>query len=388
MRISGFGGGGLAALAAAGWALAPLPASAQDDMMGGVSLSGFINQDLGFGSYDGGVDTDNDFHWENDAEIHFKASGQTDGGLAVAATIELKGVGDGKIDESNLDISGGFGALNLGAQDNAANMHGNAGIGGGYGGGGYYDCGETWTPVGTACGGPLGSPNGGDALGIRYSTPAVGGFQAGLSYQLDSTTEGDTTQGNNNPVLALGANFKSEVGNTNVTVGGGYQSYDKSDATENENSWGFGASVGLGATTLSLRYDIKDNSHTNAVDSTVYEQTQSFGVGVDHTVGALKFGIGYSVRTEENKGNLGTSAVDLDNTLITAGASYALGGGLAVSVGVNSGEVEGIDTDEGCSNPTSTDETMCLAAGGRWSETRSRASVDDVGVGIRIGFSF
>jgi len=340
-------------------------------MMGGVSLSGYINQDLGFGSWDGEVETNNHFHWENDAEIHFKASGQTDGGLAVAATIEMSGVGDGSVDESNLDISGGFGAVNLGAQDNAANMHGNAGIGGGYGGGGYYDCGETWTPA--DCGLPLGS---GDALGVRYSTPGVGGFQAGLSYQLDQTTEGNTGNGNDNPVFALGANFSSEFGGTNVTIGGGYQSVDLTaspEKTEKENSWGFGTSIGIGATTLSLRYDVKDNSHPHVLNSTVYEQTPSFGVGVDHTVGALKFGIGYSVVTRENAGLNGASVVDLDDTLITAGASYNLGGGLAVSVAVNSGDSENYVP----ASPAPSVNT-----------SPSVSSLDDVGAGVRIGFSF
>jgi len=361
-------------------------------MMGGVSLSGFINQDIGFGSWYDGKPTDNDFHWENDAEIHFKASGQTDGGLAVAATIELKGIGGGDIDESNLDISGGFGAVNLGSNDNAANMHGNAGIGGGYGGGGYYDCGETWTPVGPKlCPSPLGS---GDALGIRYSTPAVGGFQAGFSYQLDQTTKGNTSNGNDNPVIALGANFSGEFGDANVTFGGGYQSVDKSGATEKENSWGFGTSIGISATTLSFRYDVKDNSHPSAADPTVYEQTQSFGVGVDHSVGALKFGIGYGVRTLKNTAYVGSlanlSVVDLDDTLITAGASYNLGGGLAVSVGVNSGEAEYVTGVDGrCSDTTYDGQARCLAGGGTWAPPMiSRTSVDDVGVGVRIGFSF
>ena len=106
-----------------------------------ISISGSMNHDFGFGSYVGGAMSADDFHQEIDAELHFKATGTTDGGLTVTAVMELDADSGAGVDESNLTIAGGFGSIILGAQDNAANRHGNKGIGGGYGGGGYYDCG-------------------------------------------------------------------------------------------------------------------------------------------------------------------------------------------------------------------------------------------------------
>ena len=50
------------------------------------------------------------------------------------------------IDESYLTIAGGFGSINVGADDNASNMHGNKGTGSGYGGLGYYDT-RSYTPA-------------------------------------------------------------------------------------------------------------------------------------------------------------------------------------------------------------------------------------------------
>ena len=99
-----------ATAAIAGVALA-LPASAEemDDMMEGVSISGYMNHDFGFGSYDGGEMTVEDFHMETDAELTFTASGTTDGGLKVTAAIEVTGSGGGSgIDESQSDDRGRF----------------------------------------------------------------------------------------------------------------------------------------------------------------------------------------------------------------------------------------------------------------------------------------
>ena len=246
-----------AAAAVAGVALA-MPATAQDDMdMSGISMSGSMSHDFGFGSYNGGKATADDFHQEISAEIKFSATGTTDGGLTVTADIELDG-DSGEIDESHLTFAGGFGSINFGEQDNASNMHGNKGVGGGYGGGGYYDCGDTWTPA--SCGGP--PDGGGDALGIRYSTPSIGGFQAGISFQPEGGAHGSTDVNNDSNMLAVGANFSGDFAGTSLTIGANHVSYKATDddgvtTGETMKEWGLGTSVGIGSTTLSVRYDTK-----------------------------------------------------------------------------------------------------------------------------------
>ena len=178
-----------ATAAVAGMALALPAAVAQDEMMmEGVSLSGSIThrhrvRQLGRRRQP----TADDIHFEHDATITFKAQGVTDGGLTADARIDLKGKGDGVINAAHLTIGGPFGSINFGHNGHASNMHGNKGIGGGYGGGGYYDCGETWTPG--KCGGPPGNDKG---VGIRYSTPAIGGFQAGVSFQPEAGATSQT----------------------------------------------------------------------------------------------------------------------------------------------------------------------------------------------------
>ena len=352
------------AAAAAGVALA-MPATAQDateeivvveamademapemmdemaPAMTGLSMSGSMKQDIGFGSYVGGAASNDDTHFKIGATITFKATGTTDGGLAVAATVSLAGKGGGDITASHLDIAGGFGSINLGQNGHASNMHGNKGVGGGYGGGGYYDCGETWTPG--SCGGPPGNDKG---VGIRYSTPAIAGFQAGVSFQPEAGATTATTVANDKNILAVGANFTGDFAGTSVTIGGGWVSARtgvseytdptsemvvaaETNASFTKTSHGIGATVGIGGTELHARYDRAGDSHMNATEihaagavyaaakkaaadkhpnmnAAMYADSSSYGIGIDHTIGALKFGIGYGVKRSDNASKTGS----------------------------------------------------------------------------------
>lgn len=341
--------GALGAIAATALAL---PASAEEAMMEGVSISGYMNHDMGFGSYDGGKTATDDYHQEIDAELTFSATGMSDGGLSFTAAMQIGASGGGGVDESNLTIGGNFGKIIIGAEDNAANRHGNKGIGGGYGGGGYYDCGETWQPA--RCGGPVG---GGDSVGLQYDTPNVGGFQAGVSFQPDGSSEGSTGNNTNDKnIIGVGANFSGEFVGTTVTLGANFKSVD-SGATGTKDSdgnitrppnsvdedWGVGVAFGIADTTLSIRYD------THSPDGG--EDTTDYGVGVDHTMGAIKFGVGYSLSQKPGA----------DHSLLAAGATYTLGGGASVTGAINAGQID--------------------APG-------SNMDMDDVGIGLRIGLSF
>ena len=426
---------GVAAAAAVALAI-PYAASADEMGMTGVKISGFMTHDFGFGSYDGGAmggmapygKTPDEFHIENDAEIHFTANGMTDGGLSVKAVVELEAGGSGGVDKSHITLTGGFGAVNIGQNSNAANMHGNKGIGGGYGGGGYYDCGETWTPAG--CGGPLGSDN---DLGIRYSTPNVNGFQAGISYQVDNGSNAKTSTAgaeNDENTVGIGANFSGDFAGTSIAVGAGWKSVDPGGDADRMKDFGLGTSVGIGSTTVSLRYDVKQDQAMNA--SSTYDpvaglmaskqmgDVKSYGIGVDHSIGNLSFGIGYGVKTSENVAPSGdvmrtsdstgtgttvtgggteptatysTGSADRTDTMISAGASYNLGGGVSISAGVHAGDIENYTVSQmGCFAATAegamTDYEDDGSCGGAEDSYDATKDLDDVGVGLRIAFSF
>ena len=411
------------ALLAVAGAVLSVPTSAD------VSISGFTKQDIGFGSYDGGEETVDDIHFEIDAEIHFKATGVTDGGLGVEAVVEMEAGANGGIDESYLTLSGGFGALTIGQEDSAASLLGFVGIGGGYGGGGYYDCGENWTPA--SC--DLANANN-DYLGIRYITPVIGGLQAGVSYQLDThgSHVGHSTSGsyNDTNLLSAGANFVGNSSGTSWKIGGNYLLHDTGENAEKATSWGIGAGATVGGTTLSVQYDIVGNTHGNPV-SNALEDSRNFGIGVDHTVGALTFGIGIGTKLEKNASRdsvaytfipanslpgvnepLATAvyagAQDRKHTTISSGAAYNLGGGLEVSAGIHHGKVNNLpwgsdrsvcilaNTADGAADGSGmvdpdqsvpNDDGECGSGAAKATYTTLK-TLDDVGVGLRIAFSF
>ncbi len=383
-----------ATAAAAGVALA-LPAASE------VTLSGSVVQDIGFGSYVGNAPAADDLHLQTDAEIHFKGTGTTDGGLTVTATVEMDADSNGGIDESNLSIAGGFGSITLGTQDNAANMVGNKGIGNSYAGTGYYDGGENYTPAGSP--GPVANS---DALGIRYILPAMAGIQAGLSYQVGANADPDggaTTAVNDGNIIAVGMNFGGDFAGTGLVVGANWVQVDPGGNGAKTKSYGVGAGVTIGSTTLSMRYDAKPESVANGLGSATMGDNASFGIGVDHTIGALTFGIGYGSNTDENAvatgavgpTAAGTGVADTKTTILSGGAKYNLGGGVEIHAAITMGDVENPGT-AGCYTAgadAQTDGTVGAlpptgCADGTTRVNTANPDVDDTSVGLRIALSF
>ena len=133
--------------------------------------------DFGFGSY-GNRRTD-DFHMDIDAEIKFTATGTTDGGLAITAVMEFDADSGGGVSREPSDRSRAVLApLTLG-EEGQFGQHARKQ--------GHRR--RLWRRrllrrqllhPGQAAAQRF--PTAID-LGIRYSTPAIGGFQAGISFQ-------------------------------------------------------------------------------------------------------------------------------------------------------------------------------------------------------------
>ena len=382
-----------------------------------LSLSGGINQDIGFGNFVGGEEAAESIHFQTDATLTFTGTGMTDGGLGITAVIELDGDSGGGVKDNRLHISGVFGEIVLGGEDNAAKSLGGTGGGGGYANMGYYDGGDDYTPFSGGAAPIAGT----QAQGIRYTLPTIAGVQFGLSFQPDSSTNGggkhshdvvfydkngdpsktpfwsaateieaaysdyqdavasgdkddirvakaaldeaakhalstnNATPGsggdatgadNDNNILAIGANFNADFAGTKFAIGGGWISEDSDDR------FGVGSSMTIGTTTLNLRYDSHD------------DKTTSYGVGVDHVMGSMKFGIGFGTKVQEDALQAPVSGVMLDQTKssLQIGGQYTMGGGVVLSAGISQGSVENADVDG--------------------------TDMDDVGVGMRIAFSF
>ena len=380
------------AAGALGVALA-MPATAE------VTVSGFMYQDIGLGSWVDGVRSVEDLHLQNDSEITFQGVGHTDGGLEVTATIEMDADSDGGIDESHLAIAGGFGKIILGVEDNAAAMLGNQGIGNSYAGTGYYDGGENYTPA--ASPGPIASD---DALGIRYLTPSIQGFQAGISYQVESeeVNQGGTTNADNDGnTQAVGMSYTGEYAGTLVALGANWSSVNHGDTplllgnepVRKQQSYGLGVGIGFGATALNLRYDHRGDAHASATTRQAADR-RDFGIGVDHSIGALTFGVGYGVRVDEDSAaSLQGTALDTRIQVLSAGAKYDFGGGLEMHAAVTRGDVENAPRSDGAACYNVHNQSAPIPPGGTCyqgevEQIRGAASMDDVGAGLRIALNF
>ena len=148
-----------------------------------------------------------------DSEIAFTFSNKTDSGLDISYTVELEsdatsaGGADNMVDESSLSISGGFGKVVLGMNDD---------VGDNYGIEAEDAVAEESTPTVTSASIATDtdiSTLSGDANKISYHLPAIGGLTAGVSFT-DSGAVGATDS------TVIGFNYKMEAGGSTVTIGG------------------------------------------------------------------------------------------------------------------------------------------------------------------------
>jgi predicted porin len=186
--------------ALAGLTVDPCGAQASDGIK--LEVGGFFSS-----VYVGVIDGKHDSrHWGNershdgfkhDAEVHFKGEAQLDNGLTVEARIELEGENDDdQIDKSWVGVSGDFGSVRIGAQDDALEAQ----CIGAPGGTANF---SAFSPTGWASNDPIGSNSycfsaDNDSQKISYLTPTFSGFQLAISYTPSANAEDYTQQGVNN----------------------------------------------------------------------------------------------------------------------------------------------------------------------------------------------
>ena len=149
-----------------------------------LSVGGYMEQWIGFADEDapGGAGRVNAF--QSDTEVYFDGRTTLDNGIEIGAHIELEGEsssGD-QVDEQFLFVNGGFGRIEIGKNDSAADsMAVSAPRVGPVGpnDGGIEDWYNEAGIIDTA-------PSSGDQNRATYYTPSLGGFQAGVSFADDS----------------------------------------------------------------------------------------------------------------------------------------------------------------------------------------------------------
>ena len=213
--------------ATASLAFVSSPAMAADEKMEpawSVGVAGYMQQWVGVSDFDTVYDKDGKnpkqgvADVQSDSEFFVNAKIETDNGLTFRGQIQVEGNGPGNIDESYVAVSGGFGDLRLGAEDDVhSSMH--------YG---EQDVGVTiaagdvnkWLPIGS------GFNTAGwkaDRKGIAYYSPRMQGLQIGAAWA--GSTMNEATGGishNDEDSWSVGVNYQGEMAGTTLGVSLGH----------------------------------------------------------------------------------------------------------------------------------------------------------------------
>jgi predicted porin len=259
----------------------------------------------------------------NVSEILFKFSNKTDSGLTIGYTVDLVSdagaAGNATIDESSLSISGGFGTVILGQNDNAAED---------FGIGAKDILAEEQTPMSASA--AIGSNadiavEDGDDNKIQYKLPAMGGLTIGASYA-DSgesptiATSTDTT--------AFGARYALTAGETAVTIG--LATATTEAPTTDKDAQNMGIKVVNGNITFALSQSEESSANDDINNMAV---AVSYKMANGMTIGA------YSFKSEDD--------LDIAEEYTSSGVElqYTVAAGLTAVINVDDYEYTAATTD-------------------------------------------
>lgn len=251
-----------------------------------------------------------------DGEAHVRAKLVADNGITFQARIELEAFTSGdQIDENYGTVSGSFGEILIGSNDDAVyNNH----VGTIYAPGariGYYDSFRLFNGAGTQ--GTFSQAGvAADTIGIHYTSPSLSGFKVYGSYHSDSSSDGGSDS--NNPLFqqgdywTAGASYNGDFGDFGFGLSGGY-----TDDGPGGDLITVGANVSFSGFTVAGTYE---NTDPNGPNNTRDE----WAIGAQYTTGPWTIGGGY--RDEDTVGEQGAAWVTYGlapGVLFTAGVEYS-----------------------------------------------------------------
>ncbi len=315
-----------------------------DEMMAepiSVGVGGFYKTAIGFPGGDAG---DNAHSPALAQHLNLRISGSTtlDNGLTVGVKINIENDGGDagddplEIDERNLYFSGGFGTLNVGSMESAAqlmtnfapNAASNFGVN---------------TPFFTfAADGYLRTYDDGigdeDALKVVYFSPTFNGFRVGASFAPDDSDAGQygnnaDNDGGSSSHWSIGAEYSTDMDDFGLRVSAGFESYDIEDTGAvacagecSPTALRLGAGVNTSGLALGggmLRSDAGGNERTD------------YDLGVSYGEGAWTYALQW--------GHSGDDGGEIDRYAVNA--SYALGPGIDLQVQVDTGDNSRVGRD-------------------------------------------
>ena len=312
---------GTTALVAAG---AFASAAQADEMMAepiSVGVGGYYHAALVAVSND----SDNDRGHGINQNIELEVGGSTtlDNGITASVRIRVNGNNpddeDGiNTDETEVNLSGGFGRIAYGTVEGAAQN------------------GTIWSPGGNSIGGVksawFGSSIPGwttgamneDSLKVSYYSPGFNGLSLGVSYSPEDSTDSYAGRTNDDPDtygegIQAALNFSTDVMGGSFAANVGYEMYTNENmGGEDATAMRFGASLSIDQ--ISIGGAVQTRSDIGNGDETLSD------VGVGWSQGPISLGIAY-----------GSHEMDMgdDVTITMLGAGYNLGPGIDLAGKVN-----------------------------------------------------
>lgn len=344
----------LSSVAVIGLASLATPAAAQVKLDLGGYFKGYgvyTSQDDGVAN----VTEERSFDIIRETEIHFGGETTLDNGLTVGAHFETQADrGDGmNVQESYVYMSGGWGRVNVGAEDGAAyllqveapsadsNLDGIR---------------QYVNPFNSAEAGVLSAldvANGGldydqDATGyndkLTYLSPIMNGFQVGVSYTPDladsSLEDAANREDQDNEFGAAydaAVRYEGQFNNVGVILGAGYTHVDLEDVvavgandfTDDRTQWNVGADFDIGPFGVGVAYMEDDFGDTGNNSTTVRrDEEETWVVGVDYTTGPFKLGASY-INKDGAANVIGDTGNDgVESERYTGGVTYTYGPGM------------------------------------------------------------
>jgi outer membrane protein OmpU len=255
---------------------------------------------------------------QHEAEIHFKGSATLDNGIKIATRVELEGnVSSGdQIDESYVTVTGSFGQIRLGADDNAP-----AAVLDGYGSGATGVANHIVKDSNDVATRPSGHEANfnvreisytGDAEKITYFTPRISGFRAGFSWEPSSEEDANNSlspRTGRHDGWSAAVEYTGKFSGVGLSVAAGYVSIAGGTTDTEDNrpeAWNVGATVDVGAFTVSALYGRLLNVGA--------DNAKTLDIGARYKAGKNHFSVNYL--TSESEASTANTATDDTDILL------------------------------------------------------------------------
>jgi predicted porin len=313
-------------------------------------LKGDTRQLVGVGENDEAFDaaTGERVGWDQqtDGEIHFVGSVTLDNGIKIKTNVQLE-ANSAAVDSSNDDIdehwmriSGSFGEIRMGSNDDAA-MAMTTGYLGTWGTAAgilpAFDIGDWVNNPGTVSTSTVARvDSSGDGESISYFTPRTAGFQVGVSFipskNQDQNDERDLNASNDTDGYSIGVNYVTKFEGASIAAAFGYGT-NKAAAvnTSDPEVYGMAISVSSGPFKVNASYVDKDDQTTDAGVTANGTRgplagQETFEIGAMYTMGANAFSVGY--QAAEAKASAGSAADGDEHTAMVLSYTRTLGPGV------------------------------------------------------------